>query len=73
MNINEFRLKLEFSIEEINDIFKFLETIPYGQVAGIIENFKQQIDSQLVPAESFDDFDKTRETPTMTINTDYPV
>ena len=69
MDINEFKFKLEFGIEDMNNIFRFLETIPYGEVAGLIENLKQQIDQQLVSPESFN-VDNGMPS---TINTDYPV
>lgn len=67
MNINDFKINLSFSIDEMNMIFRFLETLPYGEVAGLMENLKKQVDSQLLPPESFDDF------PGETNNTDYPV
>ena len=54
MDINDFKFKLEFSIEEMNMVFKFLETIPYGQVAGLYDNVKKQVDKQLLPMDSFD-------------------
>ena len=66
MNIEDFKLNLQFSIEEMNLIFKFLETIPYGQVSGLYENIKQQVDTQLVSPSEFDNNK-------LTINTDYPV
>ena len=48
MDIENFRIKLEFNVEEMNLIFKFLESIPYGEVAGLYENIRSQIDPQLV-------------------------
>jgi hypothetical protein len=54
MKIEEFRINLEFSVDEMNMVFNFLETIPYGQVAGLYENIKKQVDAQLVPMDSFD-------------------
>jgi hypothetical protein len=64
MDIENFRIKLEFNVEEMNLIFKFLESIPYGQVAGLYENIRSQIDPQLVALP---------EKEGSTINTDYPV
>jgi hypothetical protein len=54
MKIEDFRINLSFTIEEINMMFKFLEEIPYGRVAGLIEELKKQVDEQLVEPESFD-------------------
>jgi hypothetical protein len=54
MKIEDFRINLTFTIEEINMMFKFLEEIPYGRVAGLIEELKKQVDEQLVEPESFD-------------------
>ena len=68
MDIENFRIKLEFNVEEMNLIFGFLETIPYGQVAGLYENVKKQVDAQLIPLENFN-----AASPEETINTDYPV
>jgi hypothetical protein len=45
-------------------MFKFLEEIPYGRVAGLIEEIKKQVDEQLVEPESFDsDVDSDTEHP----------
>jgi hypothetical protein len=55
MDINDFKIKLEFSIEEMNMIFRFLGTIPYDQVWGLMKNLQEQVDTQLVPPESFTD------------------
>ena len=54
MNINDFRIKLEFNVEEINMVFKFLGSNPYDQVAGLIDELKRQIDPQLIPLEEVD-------------------
>lgn len=54
MDINDYRIKLEFTIEEMNMIFRFLGTIPYDQVWGLMDNLKQQVDKQLVPPENFE-------------------
>jgi hypothetical protein len=64
MKIEDFRINLTFTIEEINMMFKFLEEIPYGRVAGLIEEIKKQVDEQLVEPESFDsDVDSDTEHP----------
>jgi hypothetical protein len=64
MKIEDFRINLSFTIEEINMMFKFLEEIPYGRVAGLIEELKKQVDEQLVEPESFDsDVDSDMEHP----------
>lgn len=64
MKIEDFRINLSFTIEEINMMFKFLEEIPYGRVAGLIEELKKQVDEQLVEPESFDsDVDSDTEHP----------
>lgn len=68
MDINDFRIKLEFTIEEMNMVFRFLETIPYGEVAGLMENVKKQVDEQLVPIEFFENSSEES-----TTNTDYPI
>lgn len=54
MDINEFRINLVFTIEEMNMIFKILGSAPYDDVARLIENVKDQVDKQLVPPESFE-------------------
>jgi hypothetical protein len=54
MDINDFRINLTFTIEEMNLVFRFLETIPYGQVAGLYETIRSQVDAQLIPPEDFD-------------------
>ena len=54
MDINNFKIKLEFTIEEINMVFKFLGSNPYDQVAGLIDELKRQIDPQLIPLEDLD-------------------
>ena len=64
MKIEDFRINLSFTIEEINMMFKLLEEIPYGRVAGLIEELKKQVDEQLVEPESFDsDVDSDTEHP----------
>jgi len=64
MKIEDFRINLTFTIEEINMMFKFLEEISYGRVAGLIEEIKKQVDEQLVEPESFDsDVDSDTEHP----------
>jgi hypothetical protein len=68
MDINDFKIKLEFTIEEMNMVFRFLETIPYGEVSGLMENVKKQVDEQLVPIESFENSSEES-----TTNTDYPI
>jgi hypothetical protein len=68
MDINDFKIKLVFSIEEMNMVFRFLETIPYGEVAGLMESVKKQVDEQLIPVEAFDN-SAEESTP----NTDYPI
>jgi len=68
MNVENLRIKLEFNVDEMNLIFRFLETIPYGQVAGLYENVKKQVDDQLVPLEDIDNV-----APEAAINMDYPV
>ena len=68
MNVENLRIKLEFNVDEMNLIFRFLETIPYGQVAGLYENVKKQVDDQLVPLEDIDSV-----APEAAINMDYPV
>jgi hypothetical protein len=69
MDINEFKIKLVFSIEEMNMVFRFLETLPYGEVAGLMDNVKKQVDEQLIPVESFDNAPEEEST----TNTDYPI
>lgn len=60
-----FRIKLEFTIEEMNLIFGFMESIPYGQVAGLYENVKNQVDAQLPSPSEIEE--------QQSVNTDYPV
>jgi hypothetical protein len=53
MDPNEFRIKLEFTIDEMNQIFRFLGSQPYDVVSVLIQNLRNQIDPQLVPPEDF--------------------
>jgi hypothetical protein len=57
MNINDFKIKLEFTIEEMNMIFRFLGSIPHDQVWGLIKNLNEQVEPQLAPPESFTEND----------------
>jgi hypothetical protein len=66
MKMEDFKLKLEFSIDEINMIFKLLGNIPYDIVSGLIDDIKRQIEPQLLPPESFD------EAPEINSQTDHP-
>jgi hypothetical protein len=54
MEMQNFKIKLEFNIEEMNMIFEFLGTIPYDRVWGLMGNLKEQVDKQLIPPEDFD-------------------
>jgi methyl coenzyme M reductase gamma subunit len=52
MDINDFRITLTFTIDEMNMIFDFLERLPYREVNGLVEELKRQIDPQLLPPEN---------------------
>lgn len=45
------KFNFQFSVEETNVIANALATQPYIQVAKLIENIQQQIQSQVKPAE----------------------
>ncbi len=44
------KLKFEFTIEEANTVLGGLGQLPYAQVAGLIDNIKQQAAPQVQPA-----------------------
>lgn len=73
MLIEDFRIKLEFSIEEMNMVFKFLESIPYGQVAGLYDNIKKQVDVQLLPMDAFDKPEEIKAQNGVKSDTDFPL
>ena len=54
MEIEDFKIKLEFTVEEMNKIFSFLGSIPYDHVWGLVQNIRDQVDKQLIPPENFD-------------------
>ena len=43
-------LKFEFSTEEANTILNALAQLPFAQVAGLIDNIRQQAAPQIQPA-----------------------
>ena len=55
MKFDEFRINLSFTVEEMNQIFRFLGRTPYDDVAGLIDHLKKEVDKQLIPPEDFDD------------------
>jgi hypothetical protein len=56
MKLEDFKIKLEFTVDEMNQIFRFLGRTPYDDVAGLIDHLKKEVDKQLIAPEDFDDF-----------------
>lgn len=48
-------IRLELSIEEVNQILTALGQLPYAQVATLIEKMRNQAKPQLEPAKFFGD------------------
>jgi hypothetical protein len=63
-----YRIKLEFTVDEMNQIFKFLGTAPYDAVHGLMQNLKDQIDPQLIPLDEMNE--NSELTP---VNIDHPL
>ena len=47
-------IKLELSLEEVNQILTTLGQLPYAQVANLIEKMREQAKTQLEPKPSSD-------------------
>lgn len=45
----QMKLKIELTVEEINQVLQTLDQMPYRQVVTLIENIKQQALSQMEP------------------------
>jgi hypothetical protein len=54
MRKEDFRLTLTLDVNQANDLYVLLASLPYNQVQFLMEEIRKQFDKQMIPPEDFE-------------------